>query len=147
LIYAVDALGPSCHTGAETCFFRVLGSGEPVEATLSVQHLMGRLETELEARKESSAGRSYTKSLLDGGAAAIGAKLREEASELAVALDQETDDRVAKEAADLVYHALVGLRWRGVAWRAVLEVLNQRMGTSGHVEKASRKPSGGASDA
>jgi len=50
----------------------------------------------------------------------------------------ESDDRVANEAADVVYHLLVGLAHRGLGFRAVLDVLAARAGTSGHVEKASR---------
>jgi phosphoribosyl-AMP cyclohydrolase / phosphoribosyl-ATP pyrophosphohydrolase len=45
---------------------------------------------------------------------------------------------VAAEAADLVYHLLVGLSARGIGWRDVLGVLASRHGTSGLVEKAKR---------
>ena len=50
-------------------------------------------------------------------------KLREEADELARAIDGEADDRVASEAADVLFHALVALVARGVSWRSVLAVL------------------------
>jgi phosphoribosyl-AMP cyclohydrolase / phosphoribosyl-ATP pyrophosphohydrolase len=76
--------------------------------------------------------------LLDGGAVKIGAKLREEADELARALADESQDRVASEAADLLYHVLVGLRLRDVSLRQVLSKLATRAGISGHDEKASR---------
>ena len=81
--------------------------------------------------------KSYTKSLLDAGVGKIGDKMREEADEFARALQDESDERVASEAADVVYHLLVGLASRGTPWRAVLDVLAQRSGTSGHEEKAS----------
>ena len=55
------------------------------------------------------------------------------------ALANETDERVASEAADVVYHLLVGLRARDIAWRRVIEVLAVRAGRSGHAEKASRR--------
>jgi phosphoribosyl-ATP pyrophosphohydrolase/phosphoribosyl-AMP cyclohydrolase len=71
--------------------------------------------------------------------AKISAKITEEAAELNAALAGETDDRVASEAADVVYHLMVGLRARGIAWRRVIEVLAARAGRSGHAEKASRK--------
>jgi phosphoribosyl-ATP pyrophosphohydrolase/phosphoribosyl-AMP cyclohydrolase len=93
----------------------------------------------LETRKRSTGDASYTKSLYDGGHAAIGAKIREEAGELAQALADEGDERVVAEAADTVYHLLVGLRWRGIPWRRVLAELGRRLGRSGHDEKASRK--------
>ncbi len=139
LLVLVDPIGPSCHTGRPTCFFqRVDDQGvhdEEVEATA----FLGRLEREIDARRTSTAGKSYTKSLLEGGAAKIGAKIREEAGELADAIASESTARVASEAADVVYHVLVGLASRGVAWRDVVAELDRRSGTSGHAEKASRK--------
>jgi phosphoribosyl-ATP pyrophosphohydrolase/phosphoribosyl-AMP cyclohydrolase len=148
LVYSVEPVGPSCHTGTPSCFFRTLALDAPGQAAqrvafggdvdMAVQTLFGRLEATLEARKASDAGKSYTKSLYEGGAEKIGKKLREEADELARAVAGETDERVASEAADVVYHLLVGLRHRGVAWREVCAVLEQRFGTSGHAEKAAR---------
>lgn len=137
ILVLVDPHGPSCHTGEQTCFF------EPVtgtERTAPALPLLADLEREIESRKASDAGKSYTKSLLEGGPAKIGGKLREEADELARAIAGETDDRVAAEAADLLYHAMVGLSARGVPFRAVLAELARRRGVSGHTEKASRKP-------
>jgi phosphoribosyl-ATP pyrophosphohydrolase/phosphoribosyl-AMP cyclohydrolase len=97
-----------------------------------------RLWDELEARRDAAAEKSYTKSLLDGGPAKIGAKLREEADELARAIDGESDERVISEAADVLYHALVGLLSRGVLLRDVELELARRFGVSGHDEKVSR---------
>ena len=82
--YLVDPAGPSCHTGAETCFFRRLdGDGALVEASDdSAAPTLLRLERTLQQRKASDAGKSYTKSLLEAGPTKIDAKLREEAAEL-----------------------------------------------------------------
>jgi phosphoribosyl-ATP pyrophosphohydrolase/phosphoribosyl-AMP cyclohydrolase len=96
------------------------------------------LEEEIRQRSHSSAEKSYTRSLLDGGVAKINGKILEEAGELCAALSGESDSRVASEAADVVYHLLVGLRARGIEWRSVMEVLAARAGRSGHAEKASR---------
>jgi phosphoribosyl-ATP pyrophosphohydrolase/phosphoribosyl-AMP cyclohydrolase len=134
ILCLVDPHGPSCHTGEETCFFDV--EGQPAPPALP---LLGALEREIESRRASDAGKSYTKSLLEGGPERIGAKLREEADELARAIAGEPDDRVAAEAADLVYHLLVGVAARGVPVRAVLAELARRRGVSGHDEKRSRK--------
>lgn len=141
LIYMVDPEGPSCHTGAETCFFRRLerdgslvdADGEIAEPTLL------RLERTLQARKASNARKSYTKTLLDAGPAKVDAKVREEAAELGRALIDETDARVASEAGDLTYHMLVGLVLRGVSLRQLLTELSKRFGRSGHEEKSSRQ--------
>lgn len=133
VLYLGRPRGPSCHTGAATCFFRDV-EGAPAEPST----ILARLEGILEARKASTTEASYTKSLYDGGPARIGAKLREEAGELADAVAAETDERVASEAADLLFHMLVALRSRGVPLEEVLSELGSRFGMSGHAEKASR---------
>jgi phosphoribosyl-ATP pyrophosphohydrolase/phosphoribosyl-AMP cyclohydrolase len=126
LLWSCAPEGPTCHTGSASCFDLP-------------QTAMARLEARIEARRASAADASYTKSLFEGGAAKIGAKLREEADELARAIDGEARERVTSEAADVVYHLAVGLAARGIAWREVLAELERRSGISGHVEKAARK--------
>jgi len=139
VVYSSDPHGNSCHTGAESCFFQALEDGKLEQSNLQPQTLFAQLEAILEARKGSTGAASYTRSLYDGGAPAIGAKIREEAGELAAALETQTDERVVSEAADVVYHVLVGLRSRSIPWRRVLAELARRLGTSGHEEKKSRK--------
>lgn len=134
LLYSSEPHGPSCHTGTESCFFRQL-DGERGD---DPQTLLGTLEAVLESRKRSTGKSSYTKSLYDAGPTAIGAKIREESAELVQALTDESDDRVVAEAADTLYHVLVGLRWRDIPLRRVLVELARRLGTSGHEEKARR---------
>lgn len=135
VLYLGRPNGPTCHTGAASCF--------SVTATRPAPFLLA-LEAELEARKASTAEQSYTKSLYEGGALRIGSKLREEADELARAIDGEADSRVVSEAADVLYHLLVGLRHRNVPLRDVLAELDRRVGRSGHDEKAARSPKPGA---
>jgi phosphoribosyl-ATP pyrophosphohydrolase/phosphoribosyl-AMP cyclohydrolase len=139
LLVMADPVGPSCHTGQPSCFFRRVDASGVRNEVLPAATFLARLESEIESRKASTAEKSYTKALLDGGAAKIGDKVREEAAEFAAAIASESDERVASEAADVVYHLLVGLSHRGVALREVLDVLAQRAGTSGHAEKASRQ--------
>jgi phosphoribosyl-ATP pyrophosphohydrolase/phosphoribosyl-AMP cyclohydrolase len=114
------------------------GGDELKQRSEQPQTLLATLEAVLESRKKSSGQSSYTKQLYDGGAPAIGAKLKEESAELAQALASEADDRVVSEAADVLYHLLVALRWRAISLREVLGALAKRMGTSGHEEKAKR---------
>jgi phosphoribosyl-ATP pyrophosphohydrolase/phosphoribosyl-AMP cyclohydrolase len=128
-LYLGHPHGPTCHTGRESCFGK--------EGAFRAPFLL-RLEEALETRKTSTAEKSYTKSLFDGGAARIGEKLREEADELSRAIDGEADSRVVTEAADVVYHLIVGLRHRGIALASVLAELDRRFGESGHDEKAKR---------
>ncbi len=136
LLLLVEPEGPSCHTGRPSCFFRRLSpnGADDARALLTLQ----ALEATIYARKSSAAEVSYTRSLLDAGPSKIGAKLREEADELARAIGDETDQRVASEAADLLFHMLVGLASRDVPLRRVLEALQSRVGVSGHEEKNRR---------
>ncbi len=146
LIYLVAPKGPTCHTGALSCFFRraKLEDGQLASSDVEVpaSTLLGRLEAILEARKTATGTVSYAKSLYDAGPGKIGEKLVEEAGELARAVAGESDDRVASEAADLLFHLMVALRSRGIAFEAVLGELERRSGTSGHDEKAARPPAG-----
>jgi len=138
VVYSSEPHGASCHTGAESCFFQVLENGALSQASEQPQTLLATLEAVLESRKKATGDKSYTKSLYDAGPAAIGAKVREEADELGRALESEGDDRVVSEAADLLYHLLVAIRWRAIPLRRVLAELGRRLGTSGHAEKAAR---------
>jgi phosphoribosyl-ATP pyrophosphohydrolase/phosphoribosyl-AMP cyclohydrolase len=139
VLYLVDPHGPSCHTGRESCFFQLLS--QPTQSATSSTRalpLLPRLWAELESRKQAPPGSSYTRTLLDAGATKIGAKIREEADELAHALESESDQRVLSEAADELYHLLVGLLARGLQLRDLEGVLAQRQGLSGLTEKANR---------
>jgi phosphoribosyl-ATP pyrophosphohydrolase/phosphoribosyl-AMP cyclohydrolase len=134
VLYLADPAGPSCHTGAESCFF-TQHDGAPAAPAAPA---LARLWAELESRRGAPGGKSYTRTLLDAGTPKIGAKLREEADELARALDGESNERVISECADVLYHALVGLLARGVTLRDVEVELTRRSGTSGLDEKAAR---------
>ena len=140
VLLLVEPAGPSCHTGRPSCFFRRVGAdGGLVDEAFEVTPFLAELERTIRERQASTAEKSYTRSLLDGGIAKIGAKISEEAGELVAALASESDDRVLSEAADLVFHVLVGLRARGLDLRAVVAQLAARTSQSGHAEKASRK--------
>ena len=90
-------------------------------------------------RAGSSATQSYTRSLLDKGAAHCARKFGEEAIELAIAAAAQDEVAVCAEAADVLYHLLVMLHARGVGLRSVMSELEDRTRRSGHQEKASRK--------
>ncbi|WP_293271337.1 bifunctional phosphoribosyl-AMP cyclohydrolase/phosphoribosyl-ATP diphosphatase HisIE [Nannocystis sp.] len=144
LLVHAEPRGPTCHTGAVSCF------STPVPGTddASAAPVLARLSAEILARKAgrgitSATGKSYVRGLMDGGVPAIAAKLHEEAAELAEALASDDREHIAREAADLLFHTLVGLAHRDVEWTAVLEVLARRLGRSGVDEKASRAPSPG----
>src|SRR5579871_6599314 len=92
----------------------------------------------IDRRAEADAAKSYTRALLDKGAAHCARKFGEEAIELAIAAAALDEDAVRAEAADVLYHLLVVLRARGVAFSSVMSELERRRRQSGHEEKASR---------
>ena len=140
LLLLVDPAGPSCHTGRPSCFFRQVGpDGSLSDQPFEVTPFISELERTIRERQASSAEKSYTKSLLDGGIAKINAKISEEAGELVAALGAESDERVLSEASDLLFHVLVGLRARGLDFRQVVAALAGRTKQSGHEEKLNRK--------
>ena len=134
LVVLVEPAGPACHTGQRSCFYRDLEGtadpapdappvdGEPAPAPYEALPELQRTLLDRERRRPLG---SYTVELLDDPPR-IGDKLREEAEEAARAAATESDERVAEEAADLVYHLHVLLLSRGVPAEAVLELLNGR---------------------
>jgi phosphoribosyl-ATP pyrophosphohydrolase len=96
------------------------------------------LEKRVHERAKASAAESYTRALIDKGAAHCAKKLGEEAFETAIAAVQEDKGRLVSEAADLLYHLLVLLEARGVTLAEVEAELAKRTAQSGHEEKASR---------
>lgn len=92
-----------------------------------------------ERRNDHSATMSYTRQLLDRGAEHCAKKLGEEAVETVIAAIAQNDAALKAEAADLLYHLLVLLESRGVAFTDVLSELDRRMGQSGLAEKAARQ--------
>jgi phosphoribosyl-ATP pyrophosphohydrolase len=96
------------------------------------------LEKRVRERAIASAETSYTRKLLDKGAAHCAKKLGEEAIETVMAATSEDRDRLIAESADLLYHLLVVLHVRGVSLAEVEAALAQRTAQSGLEEKASR---------
>jgi phosphoribosyl-ATP pyrophosphohydrolase/phosphoribosyl-AMP cyclohydrolase len=134
LLALVEPAGPACHTGQRSCFYRdVEGSadgavdGPPAagEPELVAAEALPELARTLAARRAERPAGSYTVELL-ADPERIGAKVREEADEVARAVATESDERVAEEAADLLYHLEVALLSRDVPIERALAVLNSR---------------------
>jgi phosphoribosyl-ATP pyrophosphohydrolase/phosphoribosyl-AMP cyclohydrolase len=134
LVALVEPAGPACHTGQRSCFYRDLnGTAEPAvdgppaegEPVPAAHEAPAVLERTLADRRDTRPSGSYTVELLDDPVR-IGEKVREEAGEVVAAAAGESDERVAEEAADVLYHLQVLLLSRGVSIGTVLETLNGR---------------------
>ncbi|HEY1548015.1 MAG TPA: bifunctional phosphoribosyl-AMP cyclohydrolase/phosphoribosyl-ATP diphosphatase HisIE [Kofleriaceae bacterium] len=134
LLAIVRPAGPACHTGERSCFYREL-DGSP---GADVANIFERVDRVIAQRRDSTVEASYTKSLLVAGMPKILAKIAEEHGELAAELPDGAADNVVHEAADLIFHVMVGLAARDIPISKIEAELARRFGTSGHVEKASR---------
>lgn len=132
LLHAVPA-GPTCHTGAVSCFDTSTDGTEPTQesraaeqATESTGTMLARLDALVADRHATRPPGSYTTSLFDAGVARIAQKVGEEGVESALAAVGEDDASLTGEAADLMYHLLVLLRARGLGLDDVEAVLRAR---------------------
>jgi phosphoribosyl-ATP pyrophosphohydrolase/phosphoribosyl-AMP cyclohydrolase len=119
LLALVQPAGPACHTGERTCFHR--GELEPA----APHEALPLLERTIAERAATMPHNSYTATLLAHPQLA-GAKVQEEAEEVARAVREESDERVAEEAADVIYHLAVLLRKRGLSLEDAERVLDGR---------------------
>jgi phosphoribosyl-AMP cyclohydrolase / phosphoribosyl-ATP pyrophosphohydrolase len=119
LLALVEPAGPACHTGERSCFHRgQLDPGAPHE-------VLPGLERTIAQRAEAKPPGSYTARLLADPELA-GAKVTEEAEEVVRAARGESQERVAEEAADVIYHLAVLLRGRGLSLVDAERVLDDR---------------------
>lgn len=142
LILKINQNGVACHTGRKSCFFTsvlqdkiILNKEVDIDKIYSIVDTL--YHTILERKSALSDQKSWTKKLLDDKTLLL-TKIREEAEELSVAIDDESDTQVIYEAADLFYHSLVGLASRSISPDRVKQELGRRFGTSGIVEKEGR---------
>ncbi len=107
--------GPTCHTGADTCFDEINDAWD-----LSV------LESIIQERKKNPAKGSYTSSLFESGLNKVAQKVGEEAVELVIEAKDNNAELFLNEAADLMFHYLVLLTAKGYSLNDVLAVLRSR---------------------
>ncbi|MBL7833430.1 MAG: bifunctional phosphoribosyl-AMP cyclohydrolase/phosphoribosyl-ATP diphosphatase HisIE [Cyclobacteriaceae bacterium] len=115
LLVKVIPKGPTCHTGADTCFNEKNEGWD-----------LNRLETIIKDRKASPKKGSYTTSLFEAGINKIAQKVGEEAVELVIEAKDDNRDLFLNEAADLLYHYLVLLQAKGMSLDDVKGVLKKR---------------------
>jgi phosphoribosyl-ATP pyrophosphohydrolase/phosphoribosyl-AMP cyclohydrolase len=119
LLALVEPAGPACHTGERSCFYRGDTAPGPPFETLPI------LERTIAQRDAARPEGSYTAKLLDDPELA-GAKVEEEAEEVVRAAREESDERLAEEAADVLYHVAVLLRGRGLTLADAERVIDGR---------------------
>jgi phosphoribosyl-ATP pyrophosphohydrolase/phosphoribosyl-AMP cyclohydrolase len=128
VLYRVTQTGPACHTNRPTCFFRrITPEGQLVDGDDEGGHLLTRLARMIADRQATLPPESYTATLFERGLPKIAQKVGEEGVETVIAALAESEERLASEAADLLFHLLVLLQARGVAFETVLAELSLRV--------------------
>ena len=142
VILKIKQNGVACHTGRKSCFFTsVMQDKIILEKEVDTDAIYGVVDTLyhtiLERKNAPVEQKSWTKKLLDNKDLML-SKIREEADEVCVAINEESDEQVIYESADLLYHTLVGLGYRDISPDRVKQELARRFGMSGITEKESR---------
>lgn len=117
LLVLAEPEGPTCHTGATSCF-----GGEPAAGV----GWLAELARIVRRRAGADPADSYTARLLGQGPQRIAQKVGEEGVELALAGAAGTREECVAEAADLIYHLIVLMQARGFDWDAVSDKLRER---------------------
>ncbi|MEO0788545.1 MAG: bifunctional phosphoribosyl-AMP cyclohydrolase/phosphoribosyl-ATP diphosphatase HisIE [Bacteroidota bacterium] len=116
LLVLARPLGPTCHTGTDTCWGQI-NQGD----------FLNKLEQTIQQRRDATdPGNSYTRKLLDRGINKVAQKVGEEAVELVIEAKDENEELFLGEAADLMYHYLVLLAAKGYDLDDVRSVLKTR---------------------
>jgi phosphoribosyl-AMP cyclohydrolase / phosphoribosyl-ATP pyrophosphohydrolase len=121
LLIMARPAGPACHLGTDTCW--------GAEAPRSLAHrleFLGRLEQIIAQRIADPPTGSYTAKLVEEGLTRIAQKVGEEGVELALAAVAQPDQAVIGEAADLLYHATLLLKAKGLSLMQVVAELESR---------------------
>ncbi|SFV62247.1 Phosphoribosyl-AMP cyclohydrolase / Phosphoribosyl-ATP pyrophosphatase [hydrothermal vent metagenome] len=142
IILKIKQNGVACHTGRKSCFFTsVIDDKIILDKEVDTDAIYGVVDTLyhtiLERKNDTKTQKSWTKKLLNDKELML-SKIREEADEVCVAINEESDKQVIYESADLLYHTLVGLGYRDISPDRVKQELSRRFGMSGIEEKNSR---------
>ena len=117
LLVLANPNGPTCHTGAESCWF---------EGNTPAFTFLADLESVLADRKDADPKSSYTASLYNKGIKRIAQKVGEEGVETALAATVHDKEELKNEAADLLYHLTVLLQASDMSLNDALNVLRER---------------------
>lgn len=128
LLVRVNPIGPTCHTGTDTCWGEDNVQQDPsplTEADASLLFL-GELQSFIDKRKEEMPEGSYTTSLFAKGVNKIAQKVGEEALETVIEATNGTKEHLVYEASDMIYHLLVLLTEKGLRIEDVAAELQKR---------------------
>jgi phosphoribosyl-ATP pyrophosphohydrolase/phosphoribosyl-AMP cyclohydrolase len=124
VIYLARPDGPTCHTGAPSCFFQGL-DGMPLGET-SGEAAAELFETIRARQASADPSSSYVARLLAEGVDRIARKIGEEATEVVIAAKNASRQELAHEVADLWFHTYVLLAQQGLTPEDIWAELRSR---------------------
>ncbi len=116
LLIKAHPLGPTCHTGADTCW----------SERNHHEDFLFYLEDIIDLRKQASPDASYVAKLFSKGINKIAQKLGEEAVETVIEAKDDNDALFLNESADLLFHYLILLNAKGFKLQDVIDILKDR---------------------
>lgn len=134
ILVKAEPVGPTCHTGAQACFFSRLDEKAevaPASAQDAAGAILERIYQAIQDRKTAPQPGSYVSKLLEGGADRILKKVTEEAGEVILAAKNHNRAEIIYEAADLIFHTLLVLGYHDIPLDAVWAELAGRYGKPG----------------
>ena len=132
LLVQAEPAGPTCHTGARSCFSQPRAedpeeeSPEAPEELLPPSAVVVRLTDLIAQRRHDQTDGSYTVKLLNSGVDRVAKKVGEEATEVVIGAVKGDRDELRYELADLLYHTLVLLEHQGLPIEEVWQELGRR---------------------
>ena len=125
LLVLAEPAGPTCHTGAPSCFHRQL-DGEAAQGRVPASGMLTELGDLIARRASERPEGSYVVKMLDGGVDRIGKKIGEEAAEVIIAAKNNSASELTWELADLLFHSMLLLARQGVPFEAIWAELRRR---------------------
>jgi phosphoribosyl-ATP pyrophosphohydrolase/phosphoribosyl-AMP cyclohydrolase len=123
ILFRVQQIGPVCHTGEESCFYKPI---KPEEEAAVDARMLERVFEVIKERIRNPSQKSYVSRLTAEGEDAVLQKIGEEATEIVLAAKASNAKEVTHEAADEIFHIMVLLAQKGIPINSIFEELERR---------------------
>jgi len=123
ILFKVQQIGPVCHTGEQSCFYKPLKAEDKQEVDAK---MLERLFEVIKERIRNPTQKSYVSRLTAKGEDAVLQKIGEEATEIILAAKEDNPKEITHEAADVLFHILVLFAQKGIPLTRIFEELERR---------------------
>jgi len=123
ILFKVQQIGPVCHTGEQSCFYKPLKAEDKQEVDAK---MLERLFEVIKERIRNPTQKSYVSRLTAKGEDAVLQKIGEEATEIILAAKEDNPKEITHEAADVLFHIMVLFAQKGIPLTRIFEELERR---------------------